>query len=136
LQVNDHSIRVVTTATSYIRLARNQTHPGYCLVILREHVPDMGDLPPHQLARFWGDVQRLGRAINEAFEPRKFDYMVMGHRMPHLHCHVFPQHAGDDPLRNVDIADGRTFLPTEAIKTSLASLRRAWDASAAGSDSL
>lgn len=128
LAENPHSILVVSTTTSHVRLSRNQAHPGYCLVVLRSHVTDMANLSPATLAAFWADVQRAGRAIDEVFAPRKVDYLVMGHRMPHLHCHVFPQHAGDDPLRNVDISDGPAFLTDDALGESARTLRHAWDA--------
>jgi diadenosine tetraphosphate (Ap4A) HIT family hydrolase len=125
LVANEHSTLIATTATSHVRLARNQHHAGYCLVILREHVTDMADLPPDQLARFWSDVQQAAKAIGQVFQPKKVDYLVMGHRMPHLHCHLLPQHATDDPLRNVNIADGPTYLPSDSFDASVDALRQA-----------
>ncbi|WP_282848860.1 HIT family protein [Microbacterium oxydans] len=133
LPENEHSTLFATTATSYVRLARNQEHPGYCLVILREHVTDMTSLNPDHLARFWADVQLAGRAIGEAFHPKKVDYLVMGHRMPHLHCHLLPQHANDDPHRNVNIADGPTYLVPDAFDDAVAALTRAWASATATS---
>ncbi|MDA4893567.1 HIT domain-containing protein [Streptomyces sp. MS2A] len=130
MPTNEHSSLVGSTATSYVRLARNQEHAGYCLVILRDHVTDMVDLSPTQLACFWADVQRAGQAIGDVFQPKKVDYLVMGHRMPHLHCHLLPQHANDDPHRNVDISDGPTFLPTDVFDRSVSMLAHAWDLSA------
>ncbi|HXH33358.1 MAG TPA: HIT family protein [Plantibacter sp.] len=127
LPINDHSALVATTETSHVRLARNQEHPGYCLVILRAHITDMAELTPAALWAFWSDVQHAARAIDEVFQPKKLDYLVMGHRMPHLHCHLLPQHATDDPRRNVNIADGPTYLSTEAFGRSLAALASAWE---------
>lgn len=126
LNENEHSSLVVSTATTHLRLARNQAHSGYCLVILKEHVCDLSDLDPVVLSAFWLDVQHAGRAIEQVYEPRKIDYLVMGHRMPHLHCHVFPQHASDDPRRNVDISDGPVFLSSDAMAGEVQSLHRAW----------
>lgn len=123
---NEHSLLVASTATTHVRFARNQAHPGYCLVILREHVTDLGDLAPDQFTRFWTDVQRAGNMIASVYEPQKIDYLVMGHRMPHLHCHVFPQHSTDDPRRNVDISDGPVFLSPDVTLREVQSLRRAW----------
>ena len=126
LNENQHSLLVASTATTHVRLVRNQAHPGYCVVILRDHETDLADLAPGDLAAFWGDVQRAGRAVATVIEPRKIDYLVMGHRMPHLHCHVFPQHAEDDPHRNVDISDGPEYpSPTELRERALL-LRKAW----------
>ena len=127
LDENDHSIRVTSTATTHLRLARNQAHRGYCLAILRDHITDLSGLPTDQLTAFWGDVQRMGRAIDTVFEPRKIDYLVMGHRMPHLHCHVFPQHTADDPTRNVNISDGPLMLPLGVLRQDARTLKSAWD---------
>lgn len=123
LEANPHSVLVTSTATTHIRLSRNQAHPGYCLVVLREHVTDLGQLPASLLAAFWADVQKVGLAIGSIYVPRKIDYLVMGHRMPHLHCHVFPQHMGDDPLRNVDISDGPVFLVETALRDAASRLQ-------------
>lgn len=126
LPENEHSLLIASTSTTHLRLVRNQAHAGYCVVILRDHVTDMGLLGADQLSAFWRDVQRAGRAIEEEFAPRKIDYLVMGHRMPHLHCHVFPQHATDDPKRNVDISDGPVQPEPEALEGARDALRRAW----------
>ncbi|WP_223626992.1 HIT family protein [Microbacterium sp. EST19A] len=114
--------------TTHTRLVRNQAHPGYSVVILREHATDMGELDSEQLSRFWSDVQRAGGAITTVFAPRKIDYLVMGHRMPHLHCHLLPQHPNDDPLRNVDISDGPSFLTAQELQQDLRALRAEWGA--------
>lgn len=127
LAENEHSVLVASTTTTHVRIARNQAHRGYCIVILREHVTDLGDLSAEQLSAFWSDVQRAGRAIQTVFEPRKIDYLVMGHRMPHLHCHVFPQHSSDDPKRNVDISDGPDHWSPLAIRADAQALRHSWD---------
>lgn len=123
---NEHSILVGSTETTHLRLVRNQAHPGYSVVILREHVTDLAQLDASELSAFWRDVQRAGRAVGVAFVPRKIDYLVMGHRAPHLHCHVFPQHLTDDPLRNVDIADGTAYLPSSGMNDAVAALRKVW----------
>ena len=128
---NPHSVLVTSTTATHVRISRNQAHRGYCLVILRDHITDLADLTPEQLNAFWADVQRAGRAIGAVFEPRKIDYLVMGHRMPHLHCHVFPQHSGDDPRRNVDISDGPVLASLPSIREDTLALRRAWDAASA-----
>lgn len=46
--------------------------------------------------------------------------------MPHLHCHLLPQHAGDDPTRNVDISDGPVFLDRDALTARADAIRQAW----------
>lgn len=128
LPENEHSILVASTEMTHVRLVRNQAHPGYTVVILREHLTDLGQLDADQLSMFWRDVQRAGRAVDNAFDPRKINYLVMGHRAPHLHCHVFPQHLEDDPLRNVDISDGPVYLDDAELAHAVVALREAWHA--------
>ncbi|MCZ4301068.1 HIT family protein [Microbacterium oxydans] len=128
LAENAHSVMVASTATSFVRLSRNQAHAGYTLVILRAHVTALEHLDGDQLSAFWKDVQRAGRAVETVYSPRKIAYLVMGHRMPHLHCHVFPQHVADDPKRNVDISDGPVLLSPVGLHDAAQALRSAWAA--------
>lgn len=127
LPINEHSVLVRQTPTSFIRIARNQAHAGYSLVILREHVTDLTDLTPAQLAGFWTDVQHTGQAIQQTFEPKKIDYLVMGHRMPHVHCHLLPQHARDDPRRNPDISDGPAIAEPAELDRAARAMATAWE---------
>ena len=124
---NPHSILIASTATSHVGLSRYQSHAGFLLVFLRAHATDMTDLGPTRLAAFWRDVQRAGRAIDRVYTPRKIDYLIMGHRMPHLHCHVFPQHSHDDPLRNVDISEGSVSLDPVPLRGAARAVREAWE---------
>jgi diadenosine tetraphosphate (Ap4A) HIT family hydrolase len=131
LEENEHSVLVASTPMTHTRLVRNQAHPGYSLVILRQHITDLADLTAERLSGFWSDVQRTGRTIQTVYRPRKIDYLVMGHRMPHLHCHVFPQHSDDDPTRNVDISDGPVIRPIELLRDDAGRLRQTWLATGA-----
>lgn len=77
-------------------------------------------------AASWSDVQRAVRAIAHVFRPKKIDYFVMGHRMPHLHCHLFPQHAADDPKRNPNISDGPLHIAAPDMHDDVIALKAAW----------
>lgn len=77
------------------------------------------------LAGFWSDVATVARAIDEVLEPVKIDYFVMGHRMPHVHCHLYPQYRGDDPTHNPDISEGDLELGPTGTEQRVSQLRRA-----------
>ena len=123
LDENEFSILVASLPTSHVRLVRNQTHPAYCVVILREHATDLQDLEPHVLVGFWADVARAARAVDAVVHPVKIDFLVMGHRMPHVHAHLFPHYASDDPLRNVDISEIGPQPSETSTRATLAALR-------------
>ena len=128
LPTNPGSELVTELPWSYLRLVHNQTHAGYCVVILKQHLPELDDLASDQLAGFWADVATAAAAIRRVFEPRKLDYLVMGHRVPHLHCHVYPQYEDNDPLYNVNIWDGDVRQNNLDRASRLALLRAAIDA--------
>jgi len=110
LPADDHSDLVLELRASYARLQRNQTHPGYTAVILKRHACELYELSPAALGAFWADVAWVGAAITDLFQPVKLDTLVMGHRCPHLHCHVFPRYEGDDPFAPIDVTEGAVRL--------------------------
>ena len=80
-------------------------------------------MDPVSLAGFWSDVAVVGRAVSEVFDPVKIDNLVMGHRCPHVHCHVYPQYATDDPSGLVDISAGQVRLGDAERRRRVAEIR-------------
>lgn len=119
--VNLHSVLVTELPSSYVRLVRNQTQAGYCVVILKQHVSEIHHLELPALTAFWADVAVTSRAIADMFDPVKLDHLSMGHRCPHLHCHIYPQYRQNDPFHNVDISAGEV-RPSEDALTARATL--------------
>ena len=72
--------------------------PGHCLLVPREHVETLADLPDELLAPFFAAARMLSRAIPEAMEkPGSFVAMnnVVSQSVPHLHCHIAPRRPKD-----------------------------------------
>src|SRR2546427_460215 len=77
--------------------ARAGVRRGYTIVIWRgRHVAEPTELTEDEAARFWLEVVRVGRAIEEHLEPVKMNYDILGNSLPHLHAHLVPRYA-DDP---------------------------------------
>jgi diadenosine tetraphosphate (Ap4A) HIT family hydrolase len=114
MPTNDDSDLVLELRASFARLSRNQTRPGYTVVILKRHANELYELPPPALKAFWADVAWVGAAVADLFAPVKLDNLVLGHQVPHVHCHVLPQYEGDDPLAPIDVNAGTIRLtPTQ-----------------------
>ncbi|MBV9952126.1 MAG: hypothetical protein JO291_09265, partial [Acidimicrobiia bacterium] len=64
LASNEHSDLIAELPGSYARLARNQTHAGYSVLILKRHAVELHDLTAEELRLFWVDVATLGRTID------------------------------------------------------------------------
>jgi histidine triad (HIT) family protein len=71
---------------------------GHTLVIPRQHVVTLGDLPADQVGPFWRRVQHLSREV-----PRLMDAQgsfvannnIVSQSVAHLHVHVVPRRKGD-----------------------------------------
>ena len=72
--------------------------PGHCLVIPREHVETLGDLPSPLTAPLFDVVAAVARAL-EAGLGADGTFVAINNRVsqsvPHLHCHVVPRTKGD-----------------------------------------
>ena len=82
-------------------LAFLDSHPlflGHALVVPREHISTLRDLPEEQLAPFFATVQRLDRAVETAMSAdgsMVLNNNVISQSVPHLHVHVIPRSQGD-----------------------------------------
>lgn len=74
--------------------------PGWCVLVLREHVEHMDDLEPARQARVFGEVARVARALRQHFGPLRINYECLGNQVHHVHWHVIPRHADDPDPRN------------------------------------
>jgi histidine triad (HIT) family protein len=72
--------------------------PGHCLVVPREHVETIGDLPAPLTAPLWDAVRVLARAVEGALGADG-SFVAVNNRVsqsvPHLHVHVVPRWNGD-----------------------------------------
>ncbi len=71
---------------------------GHVLLVPREHVPTLTDLPSDLHAGFLAAQQRLCRAVVKAVGAQgTFVAMnnTVSQSVPHLHCHVVPRTKGD-----------------------------------------
>jgi histidine triad (HIT) family protein len=71
---------------------------GHVLVAPRAHVPTLADLPPGELAPFFGAVTRVARGV-EAGLGADGTFVAINNKVsqsvPHLHVHVVPRRKKD-----------------------------------------
>ncbi len=78
-----------------IVLVDDPDYPGFCRVVLEQHVKEMTDLAPAERNRLMNAVFATEAALRELLSPRKVNLASLGNAVPHLHWHVVPRH-GDD----------------------------------------
>ncbi|WP_285469425.1 HIT family protein [Actinokineospora globicatena] len=71
---------------------------GHVLLVPRQHVTVLSDLPAEQLVPFFGTAQRLERAVEDGLGADGSLVLInniISQSVPHLHLHVIPRHRKD-----------------------------------------
>lgn len=73
-------------------LSINPIRHGHALVVPRAEVDQWTELEPGLAAHLTTVAQLIGRAQQEAFNPRRVGLIIAGFEVPHTHLHVIPTH--------------------------------------------
>ncbi len=98
---------------------------GHALVVPIEEVDHWLDGSPELNAHLMSVAQKVGAAIQEAFEPTKVGLMIAGLEVPHVHLHLVPIHALHDLDFSRADANPDPAAMDEAAEKIRASLRAA-----------
>jgi histidine triad (HIT) family protein len=89
---------VLETPAVVVFLDHRPLFPGHCLVVPREHVDTLGDLPPALTAPLFDVAAAVARAIEPALGAEG-SFVAVNNRVSqsvlHLHVHVVPRRKGD-----------------------------------------
>jgi histidine triad (HIT) family protein len=105
--------------------------PGHSLLVPRDHIETLADLPAELVEPYFGAAQLLSRAIPRAMDkPGSFVAMnnVVSQSVPHLHCHVVPRRRKDGlrgffwPRRKYDGEEHMAEV-AERLRSTIAELR-------------
>ncbi|MCA9091384.1 MAG: HIT family protein [Planctomycetaceae bacterium] len=66
--------------------------PGHTLVIPNEEIDHWIDVPEDLSAHLFQVAQKISKAIQESFQPRKVGLVIAGIEVPHTHLHLIPIH--------------------------------------------
>jgi len=89
---------VAEFAESWFVVGDHQLFPGYGLVLAKNHVREMHDLPAPRQRALFDELMLATSAIARAFKPWKMNHASYGNMEPHVHWHIFPRYA-DDPQK-------------------------------------
>ena len=127
----EHSHVVYEDETSLAFLDNRPLFPGHSLLVPRQHVETLADLPPELLEPYFAAAQLLSRAIPEAVDkPGSFvaTNNVVSQSVPHLHVHIAPRRPKDGlrgffwPRRKYDSEEHMAEV-AETVRAAVAELR-------------
>ena len=70
-------------------------YPGFCRVILNEHVAEMTDLSAAERDILMRGVWQVEAAVRQVMAPDKINLAAFGNMVPHVHWHVIPRYRDD-----------------------------------------
>jgi histidine triad (HIT) family protein len=72
--------------------------PGHCLLVPRDHLETLGDLPGNLVGPFFGNAQLMAQVVEQALEAQG-TFVGINNRVsqsvPHLHVHIVPRRRKD-----------------------------------------
>lgn len=72
--------------------------PGHVLLVPREHIETLDEVPDPLLAPLFANARRLARAVEKAVRAQG-TFVAINNRVsqsvPHLHIHIVPRNKGD-----------------------------------------
>jgi histidine triad (HIT) family protein len=95
--------------------------PGHTLVVPIEEVDHWLDLDPALNLHLADVAQKVGQAVQQAFQPEKVGMMIAGLEVPHVHLHLVPITG----LRDLDFANADANPEPQAMDEAAARLRAA-----------
>ena len=124
--INEHGYTVSDLTFSRLRLASNQSVPGYCILICKTHVREPYELTVQHRSAFFEDMMRAGSALENVLDAIKMNFEILGNAVPHLHCHIKPRYYGDRaPSHPIHVEEQEVFLSPEEADKRVASIRAA-----------
>jgi diadenosine tetraphosphate (Ap4A) HIT family hydrolase len=76
-------------------LVDEPAYPGFCRVILKQHIAEFSDLSIQDRNRLMQLVFAVESAQRECLQPDKINLASLGNMVPHLHWHVIPRFKQD-----------------------------------------
>lgn len=102
-------------------LSINPIRHGHALVVPRAEVDRWTDLEPGLAAHLTSVAQLIGRAQQEAFNPRRVGLIIAGFEVPHTHLHVIPI----DDMGGLDFANAAAQVDPAQLDSAAAAIRAA-----------
>lgn len=105
-------------------LSINPLRPGHVLVVPRTEVEHWVDLPLDDWEHLTAVAQRLGRALQLAYQPAKVGMMLAGLEVAHVHIHLVPI----DRVHDLDFGNANPDPDADDLDEAAATIRRAVEA--------
>jgi histidine triad (HIT) family protein len=89
------SYKIYEDAKTYAFLDIEPFFSGHTLVVPKNQVDQMDELPPEDYAALWETVRKLSKHLRTTLGTKRTIHLVMGFDVPHTHVHLLPADSTD-----------------------------------------
>ena len=95
-----------------VLIADEPNIPGFCRVILNDHIAEMTDLPIEERTALMDVVWLVEQVVRDTMQPHKINLATLGNMVPHMHWHIIPRYNDDTTFPDsIWSAPRRTIVP-------------------------
>jgi len=109
-------------------LGDHQYFRGYSLLLYKEHVRELHELPDQIQLELYKELMVAGKAVCETFMPWKMNYSSYGNAVEHIHWHIFPRYKTEPDYRIHPWAHSSEFndhlVDVNAARETIALIRK------------
>ncbi len=117
-------IKIANLEVSQLFLFKEQSHPGRCNVVYKDHGVEFHELSEEQRNAFMRDVAKVGNAIQKAFNPDKINYGAFADTLSHLHMHIVPKYKDGYNFGGViEMNPKKTYLTDEQYNETISKIK-------------
>lgn len=117
-------IKIGDLEVSQVFLFKEQSHPGRCNVVYKDHGVEFHELSDEQRNAFMSDVAKVGKAIQAAFNPTKINYGAYADTLTHLHMHIAPKYKDQFGFGGTfEMNPKKTYLSDEEYAETIAKIK-------------
>lgn len=111
---------------SKVFFCKDQTLPGRCTIMVRDHYEELYELPKATRDAFMDDVCALSEAIMRVYHPDKINCALYGDKVRHVHFTVCPKYEGKIGWGKAFelFPENRVFLTPEEYRREMDRLRQ------------
>lgn len=84
------SYKIYEDERTYAFLDIHPIQPGHVLVVPKNQIDHVWDLPPEDYRAVMDTVQKVANRLRKVFNPVRVGVHIIGIDVPHAHVHVFP----------------------------------------------
>ena len=100
-----------------VLIADEPNIPGFCRVVMNDHIAEMTDLPVEARTALMDVVWLVEQAVRDTMQPDKVNLATLGNMVPHMHWHIIPRYNDDTTFPDSIWSAPRRTINPEVLAT-------------------